>query len=115
MKYIEESEAEAQNRDELDDLYPVNIAGIEFCASRVLEELDPIAFNCGFADWLDSNDLTTDLISYRINLLEADAPEDENGDKDSILFDCEAEDEEHAEEQAKDAYKNCEILEIEEL
>ena len=29
-------------------------------ADRSLEELDPIAFNCGFDDWLDANELTTD-------------------------------------------------------
>jgi hypothetical protein len=33
---------------------------MSFCASRVLEELDPIAFNCGFDEWLDANELTTD-------------------------------------------------------
>jgi hypothetical protein len=58
--YIEESEALDQYRNELDEFYPVEIAGMSFCASRILEELDPIAFSCGFDDWLDSNELTTE-------------------------------------------------------
>lgn len=58
--YIDESIALDRYRDEIDELHEVNIFGMSFCASRVLEELDPIAFNCGFSDWLDANDLTTD-------------------------------------------------------
>jgi hypothetical protein len=59
-KYIDESLALDRYREELDEFYPVEIAGISFCASRILEELDPIAFNCGFSDWLDANELTID-------------------------------------------------------
>ena len=59
-KYIDESLALDRYREELDEFYPVEIAGIAFCASRILEELDPIAFNCGFSDWLDANELTID-------------------------------------------------------
>lgn len=58
--YIDESDAQQQYDDLLDELYPVEIGGMSFCASRVLKELDPIAYNCGFSDWLDANDLTTD-------------------------------------------------------
>lgn len=58
--YIEESEALDRFRDELDEFYPVEIMGMSFCASRILEELDPIAFSCSFDDWLDANELTTD-------------------------------------------------------
>jgi hypothetical protein len=114
MKYIDEHEAESQYRDFLDELYPVEIAGMQFCASRILEELDPTAFNCGLADWLDGEGLTTDLISYRVLLTEIDAIEDEEGDPLSIYFECEAEDEDHATEQAENAYPNCLIIEIEE-
>lgn len=59
-KYIDESLALDRYREELDEFYPVEIAGMSFCASRILEELDPIAFNCGFSDWLDANELTID-------------------------------------------------------
>ena len=115
MRYIDEHEAESQYRDALDEAYPVEIAGMAFCASRILEELDPIAFNCGFADWLDGESLTTDLISYKVELIEAGTPEDEEGERDSIYFDCEAENEEHATEQAENAYPACEVLEVEEI
>ena len=59
-KYIDESDAEQQYNDTLDELYPVEIGGMSFCASRVLKELDPIAYNCDFSDWLDANELTID-------------------------------------------------------
>lgn len=43
------------------------------------------------------------LIPYRVTLAE------EKGDKFTIVFDCFAEDDDHAEEQATNAYPNCEI------
>lgn len=58
--YIDEDKALQQYRDELDELHDIEICGMSFCASRILKELDPIAFNCGFTDWLDANQLTTD-------------------------------------------------------
>ena len=46
------------------------------------------------------------LLTYRVTLKE------EKGDKFSIVFDCYAEDDDHAEEQAEGAYPDCEILTI---
>lgn len=46
------------------------------------------------------------LLTYRVTLKE------EKGDKFSIVFDCYAEDDSHAEEQAENAYPNSEILTI---
>lgn len=46
------------------------------------------------------------LLTYRVTLKE------EKGDKFSIVFDCYAESDTHAEEQAEDAYPDCEILTI---
>ena len=46
------------------------------------------------------------LIPYRITLAE------EKGDKFTIVFDCFAEDDDHAEEQAINAYPNAEIHNI---
>lgn len=38
----------------LDDIYGlVNVAGIERRTSYALQELDPIAYRCGFSDWID--------------------------------------------------------------
>lgn len=56
--YIEESEAYQQYDDMLDELYPNQI--LDILASRILKELDPIAYSCGFDDWLDANELTID-------------------------------------------------------
>lgn len=56
--YIEESEAYQQYDDMLDEIYPNQVGGI--LASRILSELDPIAYSCGFDDWLDANGLTID-------------------------------------------------------
>jgi hypothetical protein len=61
IEFIEESEGLALYDEMLDELHsPIIIGGIEFDPSRVLKELDPIAYQCGFNDWLDSCDLTTD-------------------------------------------------------
>lgn len=67
--YIDETEAYEQYDNELDELYPILIGYIEFQASRVLKELDPIAYSCGFNDWLDNRQLTID---------ETDNEEEEN-------------------------------------
>ena len=39
----------------LDEVYePVTVTGMQYQTSRALRELDPIAYRCGFNDWLDS-------------------------------------------------------------
>ena len=61
MQYITEWDASARYRDFIDDNNPVvMIGGIAFTPSRVLEELDPTAFYCGLADYLDAVGMTTD-------------------------------------------------------
>lgn len=45
----------ARYNDMLDDCYPVvSIAGHDYATSRVLRQVDPIAYRCGFYDWFDS-------------------------------------------------------------
>jgi len=56
--YIDEAEAYQQYDDMLDEIYPDQVGNI--LASRILKELDPIAYSCGFDDWLDSAELTID-------------------------------------------------------
>jgi hypothetical protein len=49
--------------DEYLDEYPgdtVNVCGIEFDRSRILRELDPTAYRCYFADWLDTQGIDSD-------------------------------------------------------
>ena len=70
MEFIEEYEATERYNDMIDECNPiVSIFGMEYLPSRVLEEIDPIAYNCGLADYLDANGLTTD---------ESEANEDED-------------------------------------
>jgi hypothetical protein len=40
------------------------VAGLSFCASRIIEELDPVAFRCGVCDYADGlvNESITDEI-----------------------------------------------------
>ena len=61
MKYIHEHEAEALYNELIDECNPIiKIFDMEYLPSRALKELDPIAYNCGFTDWLDAENLTTD-------------------------------------------------------
>lgn len=42
-------------REMLDSCYEeVEICGNKYCVSRVLKEVDPTAYRCGFSDWLNS-------------------------------------------------------------
>lgn len=63
--------------DEIDG--PVTIAGMKFTASRILEELDPIAYRCGLADYVDSLDVTDDE-EYQALEMELAELEDELAD-----------------------------------
>ena len=64
-------------RDLIDELGgEVTVAGIKFCASRILEELDPIAFRCGLNDYVDTLDVTEDE-DYKAIELEIESLEEE--------------------------------------
>lgn len=39
----------------LDEVYgDIKICGYEYCASKAFQDVDPIAYNCGQSDFLDS-------------------------------------------------------------
>ena len=38
----------------LDSAGVVIVGGLEFYPSRIIEELDPTAYNCGYNDWVNS-------------------------------------------------------------
>lgn len=53
--YEDETEALEEYRGYLDEVYgDVQVAEYTYATSRVLEELDPIAFREGFNDWVDT-------------------------------------------------------------
>ncbi len=55
---ITEDQAEQNYREWLDDLSEeVKIVSLTWAASYVLEQLDPIAFRCGFSDYVSSEGL----------------------------------------------------------
>lgn len=48
-------ELEAVFDEYLDEVYPeVEIAGVTFSPSQIMAEVDPIAYRCGFNDWMDA-------------------------------------------------------------
>ena len=47
----------------LDESGPVIVGGIEFSPSDILKEMDPIAYDVGFNDYMDSMDIDTDELS----------------------------------------------------
>ena len=54
-KELKPIDLEQLYRDMLDECEPeVKVAGLSFCASRIVEELDPTAFRCGVNDYADS-------------------------------------------------------------
>jgi hypothetical protein len=57
MKYIEEDRAYELYDQMLDETNP-EVFGIQ--PSRILKEMDETAYRCGFVDFLDACDLTTD-------------------------------------------------------
>jgi hypothetical protein len=60
---LTDSELHERFDEVLDEGYTLNdIAGIEFAASRVLRECDPIAYRCCFSDWLDAELQDGDVI-----------------------------------------------------
>lgn len=56
--YNSEYDARKDYDDMLDDCYPgVDICGYKYSPSYALKAVDPIAYDCGFNDWLSSEDL----------------------------------------------------------
>lgn len=54
-RILSEDDLEKQYREMLDE-FPVKIGSLEWDGSYVLEELDPTAYRCGFADFTGSGD-----------------------------------------------------------
>ena len=55
IETISEDEAYQRYNDMLDDCYPLaEVCGFQYEASRVLKEVDPIAYRVGFSDYISS-------------------------------------------------------------
>tara|TARA_R100001510_G_C7649768_1_gene207238 strand:- start:1631 stop:1825 length:195 start_codon:yes stop_codon:yes gene_type:complete len=54
VRYLNEYDAEEMYDEWLDSMGEVEVCGLTYCASRVLKEIDPIAYRCGFNDFLDA-------------------------------------------------------------
>lgn len=61
MSYTTVSETVSAYDEMLNECYPdLTVAGMYFETSRALDELDPIAYKCGWIDWCDSEGIDTD-------------------------------------------------------
>lgn len=78
-EYVENLDFYGFYDDALDDTYETaQICGYEYSPAEALKAVDPIAYRCGYNDWLDSkiyNDY--DGLSYQLDCM---------GDGDSIRF-----------------------------
>ena len=61
----------------LDESGPVIVGGIEFSPSAILKEMDPIAYDVGFNDYMDGIGVDTDELS------DSDYDDSMDGDFDS--------------------------------
>lgn len=51
VDFLRANDAEESYKDLLDE-YPVEIGSLKFAGSYALEQLDPVAYRCGFSDYL---------------------------------------------------------------
>jgi hypothetical protein len=57
---LDNDDYEEQYKEAIDSEGPVTVAGITLDPSRVLQEMDPIAYGCGLNDYVDSCDKDED-------------------------------------------------------
>jgi len=87
-RLITEAEALEMYEEMLDDCEgPVELCGMTYSASNVLREIDPVAYRCGFNDYVDS--LTDDDIFVEgLTESEDDGQPDEAQEWESFDPDC---------------------------
>lgn len=62
MSQLHDYQLEEMFDNMLDECFEaVNICGWKYLPSRILREVDPVAYRCNFSDWLDSQ-LTDGLL-----------------------------------------------------
>ena len=73
LDYFTDTELDSQYADWIDEIHDfVIVAGITFQPSRILRELDPTAYRCGFNDYLDAEELD-EVGNYYMNRSDIDA------------------------------------------
>lgn len=87
-RLVTEAEALEMYEEMLDDCEgPVELCGMTYSASHVLREVDPVAYRCGFNDYVDS--LTDDDIFVEgLTESENDGQPDEAQEWESFDPDC---------------------------
>lgn len=73
--------------ESLDSEGAISVAGCEFYPSRILEELDPVAYRCGYNDWVDSDqcDLENAIENEDYSEIEwIEEPGDEDEDEEEL-------------------------------
>lgn len=86
--------SEAADTDQYDEMLDeqgeIGVAGMSYATSQVLKAVDPVAYRCGFNDWVDSldNEEFPEYIEMRDELEEA---EDELSDLENELEELEDE------------------------
>ena len=60
VRYLNEYDAEEMYDEWLDSMGEVEVCGLTYLASRVLQAVDPVAYRCGFNDFLDAEGFEID-------------------------------------------------------
>lgn len=87
---LDNDDYEEQYKEAIDSEGPVTVAGITFDPSRILQEMDPIAYGCGLNDYVDSLEKDDDP-KYKGLEEELETLTDELNDLESELEDLEGE------------------------
>lgn len=61
-EYMNMNDAYSMYEDMLDEEGPVYIGGMVFYRSNILKNCDPVAYQCGFNDYMDAIGIDTDTL-----------------------------------------------------
>lgn len=81
---LDNDDYEESYKEAIDSEGLVTVAGIKFDPSRILQEMDPIAYGCGLNDYVDSCNKEDDP-KYQELEEELETLKDENSDLESEL------------------------------
>lgn len=87
---IDPYEHEEDYKENLDSEGEVNVCGLTFLPSQIIEELDPTAYRCGLIDYIDSLEVSDDP-KYKELEEELESLEDELSDLENELEELENE------------------------